>query len=60
MMIQHGDESAPTRTVPEPMVAKPATARARKERKERLDAAVAEMTFKSKGTETRGRRNGTI
>jgi len=60
MMIEHGNESPPTRKIPEPMLAKPATPKARKERKERLDAAVADMTFKSKGNETRGRRGRTI
>jgi hypothetical protein len=43
-----------------PMLAKPATQKQRKERKERLDAAVADMTFKSKGNETRNRRTRTI
>jgi len=60
MMSEYEDESPSTRVAPEPIVAKPATARERKERKERLDAAVADMTFKSKGSETRNRRSRTI
>jgi len=59
-MTEHEDESPRVRKVPEPMLAKPATPKERKQRKERLDAAVADMTFKPKGTETRNRRSRTI
>lgn len=60
MMFEHSGSDSVIRKVPAPTVAKPATPKARKERKERLDAVIADMTFRSRGTETRGRRSRTI